>query len=64
MLNLTKEEIETRLKWLLNECLESCNQDGSIIKLDYDETKKVCNVTLSTHIIKEGNGTYVGFEGY
>lgn len=58
----SKEEIESKLKELLNELLESGKQDGSIIDLTYDESEEQCYVTLSVHIVEEDD--YVGFQGY
>lgn len=58
----TKKEIESRLKNMLDECLESYNQDGSIISIVYDPEKNECTVKLNVYIVEEDN--YVGFQGY
>lgn len=57
-----KEKIENALKELLDDCLESANQDGAIKSLVYNEKDETCTVTLSTCIVEEDN--YIGFQGY
>lgn len=57
----SKEEIENRLKNLLNELMSGYNQDHSIISLELSEDKSTCDVKLSVCIVEED---YVGFQGY
>jgi len=59
---MDKQFIEEQLEEILNECLESYNQDGSIESLTYDENTQKCTVILSTHFVPEDN--YIGFSGY
>jgi hypothetical protein len=59
---LPKAEIEAKLKDLLNDCLSSANQDGSIISLELDESGETCTVKMNVTIVEEDD--YIGFEGY
>lgn len=58
----SKAEIEAKLKDLLNDCLSSANQDGSIISLDLDVWGDTCTVKMNVTIVEEDD--YIGFEGY
>lgn len=58
----TKEQIESSLKELLRECLESANQESAIVSLDYDPDIKQVNIVMNACIIEEDD--YIGFEGY
>ena len=58
----TKEAIEERLRFLLDDCLEAGGQGSSIKGLSYDPEKGECTIRMSVHIVKEDD--YVGFEGY
>ncbi|MFW6272698.1 MAG: hypothetical protein ACOC2U_02825 [bacterium] len=58
----SKKEIEESLWEVLDDCLSSGNQDGSIINLEYDEKTEECTVRLTTAIVKEDG--YIGFQGY
>ena len=62
MSKFTKDEIREGLRELLSECLGSCNQDGAVLSLEYDEEKQECTVKMTVHIVDEDN--YIGFEGY
>lgn len=60
---MNKEEIEKQLKILLDDLLESGNQDGSIISLEYhpeNEEGGTCLVKMSVFI--ENNEAM--FQGY
>lgn len=59
---MTKQEKEQELRELLDECLESCNQDGSIIDLAYDEDSNTCIVKLTVNEVERDK--YIGFAGY
>lgn len=58
----SNKDIENALKDLLDECLASQNQDGSIIKLKYNKDNQTCEVSLTVTIVEEDN--YIGFQGY
>ena len=57
-----KKEVEAKLKDLLNDCLSSANQDGSIISLEVDDELETCTVKMNVTIVEEDD--YIGFEGY
>lgn len=57
-----KKYIEERLYNLLDELLAYGNQDGSILKLDYDPSLNMCTVELKVVIINKDD--YIGFQGY
>lgn len=59
---MTTKEIESRLKELLDECLASANQEGSILNLEYDRINNQCIVALSVVEVPEDD--YIGFQGY
>ena len=66
---MTKLEIEQEVKSRLNEALESFNDDGSIISVEYDEESETCMVKLPIVLTKEKlpNGstwTNLTFSGY
>jgi len=56
------EEAKFRLTDLLNECLESANQEHSfeVTSIDMDNLK--FNVSFNIVIVEEDN--YIGFQGY
>lgn len=58
----SKEEIEERLHDCLYECLESGNQEGGVISLNYDPESETCSVKFHVCIVEEDD--YVGFDGY
>jgi hypothetical protein len=58
----TKIEKEEILSELLNECLRSANQDGSIVSLQVNPDGQTCTVVLSVIEVEEDD--YVGFQGY
>ena len=58
----TKAEIEEKLKDLLNDCLSSANQDGTIISLELDKNRETCTVKLNVIIVEDDD--YIGFNGY
>jgi hypothetical protein len=61
-MSYSKEQVEKILKDLLDKALESLNQDGSIINLEYDEKNQECVIKMNVVIVEEDN--YVGFAGY
>ncbi|MFW6281188.1 MAG: hypothetical protein ACOC1O_00030 [bacterium] len=61
-MSYSKEIIEEALYEVLNECLKSNNQEGSILELKYDEVSNTCNITLSVCIVEEDN--YIAFQVY
>jgi hypothetical protein len=61
-MNYKKEEIENRLKEILDDLLSTINQDGSIISLDYDESKNECVVKMDVFINEDDN--FIGFQSY
>jgi hypothetical protein len=59
---LSKEEVESRLKYLLYELLRYGNQEDGIISLEYDEGSETCTVKMNVCLVEEDD--YVGFSGY
>lgn len=59
---MKKEVVEAALKNMLDECLESMNQDGSVRSLEYDPETQTCTVKMTVHIVEEDE--YIGFQGY
>ena len=48
----------------MNESLESMNQEGSILKVDYtpdDKDGGTCVVKMTVHIDEEGNPMFQGY---
>lgn len=67
--NLSKEEIELEVKNRLNEALESFNDDGSVISVEYDEKTETCMVKFPIILTQEktpdgGTWTNLTFNGY
>jgi hypothetical protein len=62
VMDKSKETVENVLNELLDDCLGSMNQDGTIQKLDFDPKTETVTVTLSTHFVEDDN--YIGFAGY
>ncbi len=61
-MKLAKEEVKNRLSDMLEECLESCNQDGSFIVKYVDlKNMKFC---VEFDIVKVEEDDYIGFAGY
>lgn len=61
-MKLTKEQIEEQLYDMLNECLSSYNQDGSIDELIYNPETNTCTVVFKNIFIDENEQAY--FQGY
>lgn len=51
----SKENVERQLYMLLDECLESCGQDGTIEQLDYDPETETVKVVFPVHFVEEDN---------
>ena len=63
-MELSKEQIETTLKTLLNDLLEHGNQDHSIKSLTYNKETETCTVEMDVVIIEEPEYVSITFAGY
>jgi hypothetical protein len=61
-MNLTKERVETDLTDMLNDLLESGNQEGSFEVTSVDLKNMKFNVAFNIVVVEEDN--YIGFQGY
>lgn len=60
---MTDEQIEKSVLEILEQCLESCNQDGSrpkVIAIDRDNGR----VTIELNLVIVEEDEYAGFQGY
>ena len=55
----SKQEIENRLKEMLNEMLSDYNQDGTLISLDFDSESETATIKMNVYIDEDYD--YVGF---
>jgi len=56
------EEVKRHLEDLLNECLESCNQERSFTVTDIDLDAATFSVEFNIAYVEEDD--YIGFAGY
>lgn len=61
-MELSKEEAKSRLEDLLNDCLESCNQERSFTVTNVDLDAGVFSVDFNIAVVEEDD--YIGFAGY
>lgn len=58
----TNKQIENALYDLLDELLESGNQEGSINSISYDSKTQKATIIMNVVIIEEDD--YIGFQSY
>ena len=61
-MQITEEIVKYKLIGLLNECLESKNQEYSFEVKSIDLKNRKINIDFDITIIEEDN--YIGFQGY
>ena len=61
-MKITKEGVERDLTDMLNECLESANQEGSFEVTSVDLKNMKFNVSFNIVVVEEDE--YIGFQGY
>lgn len=61
-MELKQQEVKSRLEDLLNECLESCNQERSFTVTNVDLDAGIFSVDFNIAVVEEDG--YIGFAGY